>query len=539
MDGAKLNDPPEAGLTALIESAREAARSGALDEALARYEAAFARLPAEGDAGDAASLLRWIGTVHRQRGDLEAATEAYEASLAIAEAAELPSEMASALNVLGIVAQFRAAVDDAKALYERGRALADLAGDERLGAMIDLNIGTLANTQGEVRVAQASYRSALGRFRKLGDDVAAARSLNNLGMACVDVEDWDGAEASFDEAFELADRVRDAELIGIIELNRAELYLKQGDHARARDCCDRSYEVFARVDAPSGLSEACKFYGILYQRTGKPKLAEDHFRRAAELAASCEDRLIEAEAHSEWALLHLAAGRNREALQCLNRASRLFGDLHARAELLDAEQRLDGLEETYLRVVKAWGDSIESKDLYTAGHCQRVADYACTLAAELGFAGRDLTWLRMGAFLHDVGKTEVPAEILNKPGKLTDEEFDLMKAHTVAGDEIVAELNFPWDIRPVVRNHHERWDGSGYPDRLAGESIPLTARILCVADVYDALTTARSYRPALKASEAFRIMERDSGRIFDPKLFALFHSLMRGRIDVPGAAQAA
>jgi HD-GYP domain-containing protein (c-di-GMP phosphodiesterase class II) len=90
-----------------------------------------------------------------------------------------------------------------------------------------------------------------------------------------------------------------------------------------------------------------------------------------------------------------------------------------------------------------------------------------------------------------------------------------------------------------VRNHHERWDGTGYPDRLAGEDIPLTARILCVADVYDALTTARSYRPALKAAEAFRIMERDSGRIFDPKLFEMFYSLMRGRGGAAGTAQAA
>jgi putative nucleotidyltransferase with HDIG domain len=259
---------------------------------------------------------------------------------------------------------------------------------------------------------------------------------------------------------------------------------------------------------------------------GKPQLAEDHFRRAIDLAESCQDRLLEAETHSEWALLHLAAGRNRDALLGLNRASRLFTDLRARAELLDAEQRLDKLEQTYLRVVKAWGDSIESKDRYTAGHCQRVADYACLLAERLGFAGRDLTWLRMGAFLHDVGKTEVPGEVLNKAGKLTDEEWALMKRHTTAGDEIVAELNFPWDIRPVVRNHHEHWNGKGYPDGLEGESIPLTARILCIADVFDALTTARSYRGAMTVAEALRIMTEDSGRIFDPTLYPVFHELI-------------
>jgi putative nucleotidyltransferase with HDIG domain len=88
----------------------------------------------------------------------------------------------------------------------------------------------------------------------------------------------------------------------------------------------------------------------------------------------------------------------------------------------------------------------------------------------------------MGAFLHDVGKTAIPAEILNKPGKLTPEEWRLMQSHTTVGDEIVTELDFPWDIRPIVRNHHEHWDGSGYPDGLAGEEIPLTARILCIAE---------------------------------------------------------
>ncbi len=177
-------------------------------------------------------------------------------------------------------------------------------------------------------------------------------------------------------------------------------------------------------------------------------------------------------------------------------------------------------------MVKAWGDSIESKDRYTAGHCQRVADYACMLAESVGFAGRDLTWFRMGGFLHDVGKIEVPGEVLNKPGKLTPEEWKLMQSHTTAGDRIVAELNFAWDIRPIVRSHHEHWEGTGYPDGLKGEEIPLTARILCVADIYDALTSTRSYRPALSREEALRIMEADSGRISAPTLFEVFRTRM-------------
>jgi len=207
----------------------------------------------------------------------------------------------------------------------------------------------------------------------------------------------------------------------------------------------------------------------------------------------------------------------------------LFRDLSARRELADVERALDRLEETYLSVVEAWGESIESVDRYTSGHCSRVAEYTCLLAEAVGIHGRELTWLRMGAFLHDVGKIKVDVQILNKPGKLDAREWEEMRMHTVAGDEIVAELGFPYDIRAIVRNHHERWDGTGYPDRLAGEQIPLNARILCVADVYDALTTSRSYRSELPVEEARAIMSELSGTVFDPTLLEVFLRLVSER----------
>ncbi len=518
-----------AALETLVQDARAAERDGNLERALELYERALHACGHDAESGLAPDLLRWIGTVHRHRGDLETAAEVYEASRASAEGAGLNDRLASALNCLAIVAQLRANVREAESLYAEARSLAEAVSDVRLAAMIDQNLGTLANTRGDFDAALSNYRSALERFTRLGDDTAAAWVLNNLGMAYVDIGEWDSAEASFDQAFDLADRLRDTGLLGTVELNRAELHLERGDLARARESCDRSFEIFSHLDSPAGRGEAYKFYGVLFREMGRPGLAASHFERAVHLAESCQDRLLEAESSSEWALLHLAEGRNQDALRRLNHAHHLFRELQARSELLDLERRLDKLEETYLRVVKAWGDSIESKDRYTAGHCERVADYACRLAELLGFEGRDLTWLRMGAFLHDVGKTAVPEDVLNKPGKLTDSEWEVMKSHTTVGDAIVAELNFPWDIRPVVRNHHERWDGTGYPDRLAGEAIPLTARILCVADVFDALTTARSYRPAMSFDEAIRIMERDSGRMFDPSIFPLFREMISGR----------
>ncbi|HEX6259789.1 MAG TPA: HD domain-containing phosphohydrolase [Woeseiaceae bacterium] len=522
----------EAELARFLEEARLAERSGEFENALRFYEVAFTEAVRAGDAPMLVDLLRWMGTVQRARGELELASELYEASLASARAHELSDKVASALNCLAVVAQTRAQVDEATRLYWRARAIADATGNDRLAAMIDQNLGTMANTRGEFEAALASYTSALQRFRRLGDNTATAWSLNNLGMLHVDLGEFAAAEERFGEALTFAEVLGDRALLGTIELNRAELHLKQWNFTRARECCDAAFEIFTHLDARSHLGETYKFYGVLYREMGKPALAKAHFTDAARFAEAVEDRLLEAEVYSEWAGLHLALHENQQALQRLNQAHHLFADLHANPELLDLDGRLDKLESTYLKVVRQWAESIESKDLYTAGHCERVAEYACMLAAALGFEGRDLNWLRMGGFLHDVGKIDVPAEILNKPGRLTDHEMDAMRAHTTAGARIVTELNFPWDILPVVRNHHERWDGTGYPDGLAGERIPLTARILCVADIFDALTTTRSYRPALSVEEALRIMESEAGVIVDPNIFDLFKSLVRaGRAD--------
>jgi putative nucleotidyltransferase with HDIG domain len=404
--------------------------------------------------------------------------------------------------------------------------------------MVEQNIGTLANIQGDAEGALYSYGQALKGFRRVNDSRGQVWSLINMGIAHTDLGAWHEADACFTDAFEVADAMRDMANLGTIEINRAKLYVRKGDHLLARESCDRAFETFSRLGSRRWLAETHRIYGRLYRETGKPTLALTHLKEAAAAASASEDRLCEAEAESEAALLHLHEERNAEALRSLNRAHRLFTELHARRELLDIDQRLDGLEGRYLEVVRAWGEAIESTDRYTAGHCERVADYTCLLGGALGIHGRDLTWLRMGAFLHDVGKTEVPVEVLNKPSGLTPEEWELMKAHTTKGDEIVAALEFPWEIRPIVRSHHEKWDGTGYPDRLAGQDIPLHARILCIADVFDALTTTRSYRPALSRAEALRIMTRDAGKHFDPELLEIFCTILppEERSDLPAMA---
>jgi putative nucleotidyltransferase with HDIG domain len=517
-------------IAAVLEEGRVAEAAGRWDQALQLYQAAHAEWQPLGGA-PACELLRRIGLVHYYRGDFEVALNLFESARRIAEEKNLTGMVAAALNCCALVRVARGELDQAADLYHSAQRLAEQAGDDRLATMIEQNLGTIANIHGDTPEALRRYNRALTRYQLLGDPLGAARALNNIGLAHVDLQDYKAAEDAFDRALRQAEELRDAETLGTVQLNRGELCVKLERFDDARACFDQAFEIFARLESKSGLGETYKAYGVLFRESGKLHLAEAHLALVADLARAVDHPLLEAEAENEYALVHLARGQTRAALRSLNRAHRLFSDLHARRALVDVESRLERLEHSHLHVVQAWGESIESKDHYTAGHCVRVADYTCLLAQALGFAGRDLVWLRMGAFLHDIGKSQLDSAVLNKPGTLDPREWEEVRRHTLTGDEIVADLGFPYDIRPMVRNHHERWDGAGYPDQLTGEQIPLIARILCIADVFDALTTVRSYRAASTAAQALELMESQAGRIFDPQLFTVFRNLMSAQPD--------
>lgn len=156
--------------------------------------------------------------------------------------------------------------------------------------------------------------------------------------------------------------------------------------------------------------------------------------------------------------------------------------------------------------------TIEAKDPYTEGHCDRLSKYSVALAEKLGLPDDLMIALRRGGLIHDIGKLAVPERILLKPGPLDAEERRIMEQHTIIGERICAPLRSFRNVLPIIRHHHEKWDGSGYPDGLKGEAIPLTARILQITDIYDALTTTRPYRQALPVPDALAIMRAEAGR---------------------------
>jgi putative nucleotidyltransferase with HDIG domain len=513
-------------LGSLMEQGRDAEQRGDWPRALAAYEAAFGRVAQEGGALELVQLLRWIGQVGRERGDAELAEELYAASVEIARANGLADEVAA-----GLSAQARLACDGgdtaaAEALYREAREISAGHGDDRSVAAAERSLGALASLRGDVPAALFSYTSALLRYRQIGDLRSATDALHRMGVAHVELGEYDAATTCFDQAYELATAARDLQTLGGVQASRAELYLRRQQYEQARQCCDDSYGIYTQLQSQTGLADAYRFYGALYRETGKAQLADIHLGLALNLAAQAGNALLQAEVHHEKARLYFEEERSLESLGCLNRAHALLCGTGSAGE---RERRLDELERTYVTVVRRWGaEAIEAKDPYTLGHSERVAEIVVRMAAALGFDDRRRTWMHIGALLHDVGKTVLPAALLAKPGVLNESEWAMMKQHTVVGDDIVAGLELPHDVRPMIRSHHERWDGLGYPDGLRATAIPLDARILAVADVYDALTSTRSYRSAFSPAEARRILAHQAGRALDPEIVGTFESVLNG-----------
>lgn len=186
------------------------------------------------------------------------------------------------------------------------------------------------------------------------------------------------------------------------------------------------------------------------------------------------------------------------------------------------QERIAIMEKGHRETIEALAVAINAKDKVTHEHVLRVQIYAAGVARLLNCNDSEIEALRAGALLHDIGKIAVPDYILNKPGKLTGDEFEKMKLHTTVGAQILGRVGFPFPVVPVVRHHHERWDGKGYPDGLSGDAIPLTARILSVVDCFDAVREDRQYRKAMTREEAIAFIMSGSGSMYDPQVVGTF-----------------
>ncbi len=189
------------------------------------------------------------------------------------------------------------------------------------------------------------------------------------------------------------------------------------------------------------------------------------------------------------------------------------------------------LEKAYLESIETLRMTVEAKDVYTRGHSERVAEYSVLIGKKLGLSDEELKILRIGGLFHDIGKIGIPDSILLKESKLTDEEYSEIKNHPAIGKNILSNATIFKDIIPIVYHHHEKYNGTGYPERLAGEAIPLFARIAAVADTFDAMTSKRSYRNAIPIEIVKEEFVKCSGSQFDPKIATVFLDILNNEYD--------
>ncbi len=479
-------------------------RGGRLLQAATAYEAAITFGESAGVFAVVAEACRRLSVICHHQNQPERArelcTRSYESALAHGDR----PLAAEALNTLGGIEFERGAMQRAREFLTEALLLG--GGRPDLRSRIEQNLGILATIQGDHDGALAHYAASLEACQLVGDEKGCAIAYHNLGMISADRCEWEEAECYYGQSLAIAQRIGEVHLQGLCGLNHAEVLLARQDFEGARRNAEAALAIFDQLGSRMDKADAYRVLGMVYRETGRPALAEARLRAAIDTAVQNGSVLSEAEASRELARLYRGMGRNQEALTLLNSAYRLFHRLDAHLDLVDVEAKVGDLEGTYFAVVLDWGQSIESSDSYTFGHCERVAGYADQVALALGLDDNARTTIRLGAYLHDVGKVKVPHEILNKPGRLTEEEFAVIQQHPVWGVELLAQVEFPWDIKPIIRWHHEKCDGTGYPDRLRGDEIPLGAQIIGIVDVYDALTTSRSYRPAMAHADAIALM---------------------------------
>jgi HD-GYP domain-containing protein (c-di-GMP phosphodiesterase class II) len=217
------------------------------------------------------------------------------------------------------------------------------------------------------------------------------------------------------------------------------------------------------------------------------------------------------------------ARREREATDKERQLERYAADL--RETFKEERSRSQELQRSYMATVRALSNAVEARDAYTGKHAERVTAYGLEVARAIGQSLAFGSETEFGFLLHDVGKVAIPDAILYKPDRLSDKERALMEQHPLIGAQIIRGIEFLGEASQVVRSHHERWDGNGYPDGLRGEEIPLSARVFSVADVLDALTTDRPYRPASPLGLARDMIVAESGTQFDPDVIEAFGSI--------------
>ena len=465
------------------------------------------------DASEKAKALNGLGVLFYARHDFDRALSYYDQAAAALSSGIDDATMARVQSNLGFAHWYIGDFGRARIALGHSARLFGLQGNAILGARVGLGLGLLHLRTGDLKSADEATSRALAVFREADDTPYEGRAYLNLGAILTENKEFDRALSCFERALEVHIQNEDYQLIAYTYTEIARLYSRQGNINGAMDYCNRSLTTILRdlteVDRME-LARLSHLFGEIFLLLGDPDRAIGYLDRA----------------HDYYTILHAGYDQNtvtRDLVEARAQA-RIPGE-QAAAGVISLEEgpfKEQELRLQYLNTFLCFTDALEAKDPYTRGHSERVTAYALKMATYMGLSRREKEILGCAGRLHDVGKMTVSDAVLNKPGKLTDGEYAAIQKHPKAGADMTKFILTSHEAMSLVRHHHERFDGKGYPDGLKGKEIPLLTRTLSVADVYDALTSDRPYRSAFRHSTTMAILKENAGTQLDPDLVAVF-----------------
>ena len=515
------------------EKGRALSKMGRYSEAVAEYQKLLEFCQNHKLVERRVEVFLEIGQLLAKTGEHDRALGYVHRALSGYRRLDYPNGICRSLRNLGVIYIELGEFDDAEAVYEEAIEIALHNQFSLLYADLYNNLGTIKNIKGDWKAALECYYKAKEVYDQEGEVRKSAYNLNNIGITLMEQEQPENAREYFLSALEVAGNIKDESLLLILNINMTDLSMKVGAFSAARQYCTAAENYLMQKNLKNGqLVEARKLAGIIAVKDQNYKAALGLFNDALELCEELGLQYLQAEVLSEKGNLLLITEQHMEALQVLESAFKLFNQLDVTGRVEKTEKLINSTEELYLKIFEALANNVDQKDPYTKGHSDRVANLSLILARHLGLSDHDIKEIVAGALLHDLGKLKTPDEILNKTGRLTSEEYDEIKKHPDAGVQLLSKITLPWDVIPLIRYHHEKFDGTGYPSGLSGEDIPLGARIICLADVFDALTSERPYREAFSPEKALDVMKYDMLNSFDRVgLEKLSELVGNGRVD--------
>jgi putative nucleotidyltransferase with HDIG domain len=515
--------PPTGRLAEGLRHERTADWTGAI----AIYEDLLRGLPA-GTAGvnEVVIALLRIAGIHRHAGRRNLALEIVDLGVFIAEANALAPELAHALVAQSSILLSDDRVDEAERIALVGRVQAEATGAEIAVAIADNLLGVIASRSGDVTRALLRFASSLAYGQRAGDQFLISMCLNNIGRAYL----------ALGMPEEAAQRLEDAVALGWeqhqltaaqAECTLAMLHVENGEPARAQRHARRAMEAATRLGSPRLAADAYIATASVATSMGQFDAAATQLRLAESLARREPQPESDAELATCELSLHVGAGRVGLALTALERSEECYAiapDVWGQRRML---VRAAQLRELLDSVCEKWLQSLSAILGDAAQHSHRIAALSSMLAQAAGLGEAERRSIAIGALLHDIGYLSLPAEILARTSELNDLEREIVRAHSEFGDAFLDDAGFPRSVRSIVRHHHERWDGAGYPDGLRGEAIPIGSRIVAIAERYDALRSARGSRQSLPEGLALRRLAADAGSAFDERLITKFAAAIR------------